>query len=308
MYPMKSKGTILLSSLLVIALLVSIPSFKLEAQRKFGEDKQDTLTIAVSSWTSAMASAELVKYILENEVGINVKLLDMNLGAAFQALEKKDLDILIEGWLPTAQSEYWDKSSKNLVTFGPVAENAFQGWVVPDYIPEDKLSAIEDLKDEEVRKKLNGEITGISPGTGIMEHSHDMIEQYELENYKLVPSSDYAMMAQLKRAIQKKEWIVVTLWRPHVAFYLHDLRFLSEPKNLQGTEEGIYIIAREDILNALPSAVTEFLARYYMPISKVDELVSAFQEEEDMVAPIFVEDNPKLVDYWLNGVSALENE
>lgn len=47
-----------------------------------------------------------------------------------------------------------------------------------------------------------------------MQASETAISDYGLE-MELVPGSSAAMTASLKKALDSKEWIVVTLWSPH---------------------------------------------------------------------------------------------
>src|SRR5699024_10134477 len=112
----------------------------------------------------------------------------------------------------------WKRYKDRVTDLGPVFKGAKLGWVVPDYIPKDKLESIKDLKNSDVQKKLNGIIQGIDPGAGIMRLSKKTVKEYGLDNYKVRSASGPAMTAALGRAIDKKQWIVVTGWTPHWMF------------------------------------------------------------------------------------------
>ena len=87
--------------------------------------------------------------------------------------------------------------------------------------------------------RFSGEIVGIDAGTGIMKCTEKAIPEYGLD-YKLMISSGPAMTALLKKAIDKKEWIVVTGWTPHWMFDLFCLRVLEDSKNVYGEMDQIH--------------------------------------------------------------------
>lgn len=74
-----------------------------------------------------------------------------------------------------------------------------------------------------------GKIVGIEPGAGIMSATEKAVEEYGLD-YQLQDSSSAAMAASLQKAINNKEWIVVTGWTPHWKFAKWDLKYLDDPK------------------------------------------------------------------------------
>ena len=102
------------------------------------------------------------------------------------------------------------------------------GLVVPEYVP---IHTIEELGAH--TRRFSGEIVGIDAGTGIMKCTEKAIPEYGLD-YRLMISSGPAMTALLKKAIDKKEWIVVTGWTPHWMFDRFRLRVLEDSRNVYG--------------------------------------------------------------------------
>ncbi len=174
-------------------------------------------------------------------------------------------------------------------------------------MPEDMLSSVEDLAKPEVKKKLDGKITGIDPGAGIMNISDNMMEEYEaLSGYTLLEGSGAAMQASLKDAIMNEEWIVVTLWQPHSAYGRFDLRNLEEPKKMLGEEERIHMLGRTDFVADFPSKVSQFLSRFYLPIEMVNNLSNMYSNMGEGAGAKWAQEHPEIVDYWVDGVDALE--
>lgn len=264
--------------------------------------EQKTLKFGVVAWSEALAEGELIRYIFEKYIDYPIEITNPDIGVAYTAVANGDLDLFIESWLPLTHEAYWDKISSKVTDFGLLYEDASLGWAVPNYIPESVVSSVTDLGKSEVREKCKGEIVGIDPGSGLMQHSALMMEKYpELKGWKLLDSSDYSMVAELKRRMMRKEWVVVTLWRPHFAFARFDIRYIDEPKKILGAEERAHMIGRRDFLEVFPNKVSMFLSRIYFPIKLVDELVDLYEDNDETAAEVFVKRHPKLVNYWVTG-------
>jgi glycine betaine/proline transport system substrate-binding protein len=275
-------------------------AFTLASAPAMAEKK--TLKFGVVAWSEALALGALLEHLLVNEIGQEVEIVNPDVGVAYTALQNKELDLFIEAWLPLTHETYWDKVASDVCDFGPIYEDASLGWAVPNYIPKETLNSVTDMDKKEVKEKMNGRIVGIDPGSGLMQHSALMMKKYpELADWKLVEGSDAAMVASLKRAIQRKEWIVVTLWRPHHAFARFDIRYIDEPKKILGYEERSHMLGRDDFMSVFPNKVSRFLTRFTMPIAAVDDLTNMFQDNENTAAAKFVEKYPEMVNYWLTG-------
>ncbi len=270
--------------------------------------KDKTLDIGAIAWEESLAIADLIQYVVRTELGFNVKATNPDAGVAYEAVSNGDLDLFLESWQPSTQRAYLERYKMiDYANFGPMYEDAKLTWAVPAYVPEDKLSSVEDLADPEVKEKLDGKITGIDPGAGIMNISDEMMEEYSaLEGYDLIESSGAAMQAALKDAIMHDEWIVVTLWQPHSAYGRFELRNLEEPKKMLGEEERIHMLGRTDFVADFPSKVSQFLSRFYLPIEMVNNLSDMYSDIGEGTGAKWAKDHPEIVDYWVNGVDALE--
>lgn len=269
--------------------------------------QDETLDIGAIAWEESLAIADLIQHVVRTELDYDVDVSNPNAGVAYEAVSNGDLDLFLESWQPMTQANYLEKYNViEFADFGPMYEDAMLTWAVPAYVPEDMLSSVEDLGKPEVREKLDGEITGIDPGAGIMNISDDMMEEYDaLEGYELLEGSGAAMQASLKSAIQNDEWIVVTGWQPHSMYGRFDLRNLEEPKNMLGEEERIHMLGRTDFVADFPSKVSQFLSRFYLPIEMVNNLSDMYSEMGEGTGAAWAEEHPEIVDYWVNGVDAL---
>ncbi|MFP4631293.1 MAG: glycine betaine ABC transporter substrate-binding protein [Candidatus Acetothermia bacterium] len=270
--------------------------------------QDDTLDIGAIAWEESLAIADLIQYLVRTELDYDVKVTNPDAGVAYKAVADGELDLFLESWQPLTQANYLERFKvKDFTDFGPMYEDAKLTWAVPADVPEDELSSVEDLDKEEVREKLDGEITGIDPGAGIMNISDDMMDEYEsLSDYELLEGSGAAMQASLKSAIQDDEWIVVTLWQPHSAYGRFDLRNLEEPKKMLGEEERVHMLGRTDFMADFPDRISQFLSRFYLPIEMVNDLTALYSDIGEGTGAKWAEEHPEIVDYWINGVDALE--
>jgi glycine betaine/proline transport system substrate-binding protein len=284
-----------------ICVLLTVLILAFATTPAISQDKK-TLKFGVVAWSEALAIGSVLEYLLENEIGQPVEVTNPDIGVAYTAIANKDLDLFIEAWLPLTHEAYWDKVASKVSDFGLLYEDASLGWAVPNYVPKDVFNSVADMGKAEVREKCDGKIIGIDPGSGLMQHSGLMMKEYpELKGWKLVEGSDYAMVAALKRAMDRKEWTVVTLWRPHFAFARFDIRYITEPKKILGAEERVHKVARQDFLEVFPNKVSMFLSRFYLPIEMVDELVDLYETDDTTAAMKFVKKYPGLVRYWVTG-------
>jgi glycine betaine/proline transport system substrate-binding protein len=282
-------------------LLVTVMAVTLALGTAAAQERK-TLNFGVVAWSEALAEGELIKYIMEKEINQPVKITNPDIGVAYTAIANSDLDLFIEAWLPMTHEAYWDKIASKVCDFGPIYEDASLGWAVPNYVPKEVFNSVADMGKAEVKKKCDGKIIGIDPGSGLMQHSSLMMKKYpELKDWKLIEGSDYAMVASLKRAMQRKEWIVVTLWKPHFAFNRFDIRYIEDPRKILGTEERAHMIGRRDFMDVFPNEVSGFLSRLYFTIDQVNELVDLYEKDEDTAAEKFTKNHPKLVHYWVTG-------
>lgn len=269
--------------------------------------QKNKLEIGAVAWEEALALADLVQYVVRTEFNMDVNVTNPSIGVAYQATADQEIDLLIESWQPLTHQAYQEDYAAETLDFGPMYEDAKLTWAVPAYVPEDELASVEDLGKESVRKKLDAEITGIDPGAGIMQQSDKMMDEYEsLSDYTLLEGSGAAMQASLKDAVDNEEWIVVTLWQPHSAYGRFDLRNLKEPEGLLGAEERVHMIGRMDFMEVFPNKLSEFLSRFYLPIGMVNDLSAMYSEMGEGTGAKWAEEHPEIIDYFVNGVDALE--
>ncbi|QKK01820.1 MAG: glycine betaine ABC transporter substrate-binding protein [Pseudomonadota bacterium] len=261
----------------------------------------DSVKIGWTAWSDAEFVTKLAARVLEERMGQEVELIQTDIAPQYQGLAQGDIDVMLMSWLPSTHEDYMDSVGADVVNLGILYGYARLGWAVPTYIPEDELSSIEDLKNDSVRDRLDGTITGIDPGAGLTRLSKQAIEDYGLDNYELQISSGAGMTAALARAVRRDEWIVVTGWSPHWKFGAHDLRYLDDPKGVLGSYERVHALARQGFYQENPEAAL-FLARMHLDLDELQNAMFYAQENSyEEAVDRFIDDHEGLIDYWVTG-------
>ncbi|MFV8833913.1 glycine betaine ABC transporter substrate-binding protein [Aquisalimonas sp.] len=261
----------------------------------------DEITIGWTAWSDAEFITKLAAEILEDRAGYDVNLTQTDIAPQYQGIAGGDIDAMLMSWQPGTHGDYLDGIAGDYTDLGPLYTRARLGWVVPDYIPEDELSSIEDLKNDEVRERLGGEITGIDPGAGLSNLSEQAMEDYALDDYNLQFSSGAGMTAALDRAISRDEWIVVTGWSPHWKFGAYDLRYLEDPEGSLGGAERIHALTRNGFHEDHPDAA-DVLARMFIPLEMLQDYMAYAQDNSyEEAVEKFIDEQSGYIDYWVTG-------
>jgi glycine betaine/proline transport system substrate-binding protein len=259
------------------------------------------LRIGWTAWSDAEAVTNMAKQIIEQKLATKVELVMTDIGLQYAGLQHGQIDLMLMSWLPNTHKAYWEKVSADVEDLGALYTDAKLGWAVPDYVPASVVGSLEDLKKPEVRAKLNGQIQGIDPGSGLMRSSEEAIKAYGLD-YKLMSASDAAMVSALARAIQRKQWIVITTWSPHWMFSQYKLRYLADPKKSLGGAEEIHGLGRKGFSADFPK-VAAFVKNFKIPLPDLEGvMLKAKDSSYDKEAAAYLAKNPERVAKWLSAV------
>lgn len=254
---------------------------------------ENKVSIGYVTWDSEIASTNVIKQVFE-KAGYDAEIVAVDAGPLYQGIAKGDIDCTVSAWLPITQANFWEKFGDDIDHVRKNLEGARVGLVVPTYVT---IDSIEDLNS--VSDKFGGEIIGIDPGAGVMQNTEEVITEYGLE-YELVASSSAGMAAELRTAINKEEWIVVTGWTPHWMFARWDLKYLDDPKGVYGGEEYIGTLARKGLAEEKPG-IYGILERFHWTPADMESVMLAIEngESEQDAAKAWVDAHPDKVAEWI---------
>jgi glycine betaine/proline transport system substrate-binding protein len=233
------------------------------------------LTLGYLDWNENVANATLTKVLLEDDVGydgVELKLAD-GVGLVYQDLIDGETDAFQDAWMPNHQ-QYVDEGEDRIeVLKAPwYVGTTRYGIAVPDY-----MKGVDSISN--LNHSGTDMITGIEPGTVLMERiASDVIPRYHLST-NLVEASTPAMLAELKQAYGMQEPIVFLAWSPHWMNREYHFHYLSDPKNAMGpvdAPQSIHVVARKGLADNEPAAYA---------------LISAMRLDVDQVASLEISIN-----------------
>ncbi|WP_163711675.1 glycine betaine ABC transporter substrate-binding protein [Mangrovibacterium lignilyticum] len=281
-------------NLLTFLIAISLTFSACTGGNKKSPDKKK-VTIAMVNWIECIANTNLAKAVLE-EKGYDVELVNADVAPVFAAVARGNADLFMEVWEPVTHKPYIEKFGDQIEHIGTVYTEGRLGLVVPSYVTINSIDELNSVKD-----KFDGKIIGINPGAGIMTIAEKVITDYNLD-YELVTSSEAGMLASLKKAYDKQEWVVVTGWKPHTKFARYDLKILDDPKKTMGDAETISVIATKGWSEQNPELAT-FFKNFKMDDELLGSLMLAVEGnpgKESEAAKKWYEEHKTIVDAWFN--------
>ncbi len=293
---------------------------------------KDKITIGIPPWPGATVKSAVAAQALQ-EMGYETEIKKVDVGVVYSGLADKQIDVNVAGWLPTTHQQYWEQYGDRLEIAGINVTMTWLGLGVPAYTSE-KVQSIPDLTNEEAAsfaQAVDTTITGIEPGAGIMMSTEEAMDTYELKDggWTLQQSSASAMLSALQGSMDNEEPIVATVWQPHAAFAVGDLRKLDDPENVYNDPEKTrsflednapeYADAevKSDVLANVvykgfaedAPAANAFFENFQIDSSVQSNWIlrySVQDEEADTIAQTWIENNRDMVNQWIPGNTGSE--
>ncbi|WP_030712416.1 ABC transporter permease/substrate binding protein [Streptomyces sp. NRRL F-2580] len=256
--------------------------------------KGRTVSVGYIPWDEGIASTFLWKELLERR-GFKVDARQLEAGALYTGLAGGQLDFQTDSWLPVTHAQYWEKYGNKLEDLGSWYGPTSLELSVPSYMKD--VRSLADLKGK--AGQFKGRIIGIEPSAGAMSILKDkVLKEYGLEGeYQVVDGSTPGMLAELKRAYEKKEPVAVVLWSPHWAYSTYDLTKLEDPKAAWGKGDGIHTLARKGFAADEPE-VARWLRSFKLSEEQLTGLEAKIQEtgkgKEQEAVRAWLADHPEV--------------
>lgn len=177
------------------------------------------------------------------------------------------------------------------------------GTAIVTAIVEDKATVGENASG--IGAQTGYEIVGIEPGAGLMGMTKQVLKDYELDDWTLLEGSSAAMVAELQKAYNNQEPIIITGWSPHWMFSTFDLKYLDDPKGLFGGAESIHTIVRKGLEQDAPGAY-KILDQFSWEPSDMEAVMVDISGGMDpsKAAEKWIDANPDKVAEWTKGAQS----
>ncbi len=296
---MQRLSTVLTAGLLVI----SVPTWA-------DDSSCATVKMADPGW-SDIAATNAITGVLLDGMGYKAKVDTLAVPITFGGLKDGQVDVFLGNWMP-AQQGFYDK----FVATGDVTQLAknLDGTeftlAVPDYVWDAGVRNFADLN--KYADKFDRKIYGIGSGAPANISLQEIIKKndFDMGQWKLVESSEQAMLAEVSRAVKKQKFVTFLGWTPHPMNVQLKMHYLKGGEKYFGDTGSVYTLTRKGYAQACPNVgklLTNLSFTQDMENSIMAEVVNKKVSNAD-AAKAWIKANPAVLEKWLDGVKTADGK
>ncbi len=287
----------------VIAVLFSLASLGARA-----ESDCSTVKMADPGWSDIAATNAVARLLLEG-MGYKTRVDSLAVPIIYGGLKDGLVDVFLGNWMP-AQQGFHDKfvASGEVQQLARNLEGTQFTLAVPEYVWEAGVRDFADL--QRFADQFDQKIYGIGAGAPANLSLKDIINKnaFNLGDWKLVESSEQAMLAQVHRAAKRERFIAFLGWTPHPMNVQMKLRYLSGGEQWFGSNGSVYTLTRKGYPQACPN-----VARLFDNLKFSQDMENTIMAQVvdnkvsyEAAAKAWVKAHPAQLDNWLEGVTRLD--
>lgn len=293
-----------LSTVLTIGLLA------LGSASAYADQSCETVKMADPGWSDIAATNAITGFLLDG-MGYKAKVDTLAVPITFGGLKDGQVDVFLGNWMP-AQQGFYDK----FVATGDVTQLAknLDGTeftlAVPDYVWDAGVHNFADLN--KFADKFDKKIYGIGSGAPANISLQDMIKKndFDMGQWKLVESSEQAMLAEVSRAVKKQKFVTFLGWTPHPMNVQLKMHYLKGGEKYFGDTGTVHTLTRKGYAEACPNVgklLTNLMFTQDMENSIMADVVNKKLSNAD-AAKAWIKANPAVLDKWLDGVKTVDGK
>jgi len=300
----KGKSMQRLSTVLTVGLLA------LGSASAFADQSCETVKMADPGWSDIAATNAITGFLLDG-MGYKAKVDTLAVPITYGGLKDGQVDVFLGNWMP-AQQGFYDK----FVATGDVTQLAknLDGTeftlAVPDYVWDAGVHDFADLN--KFADKFDKKIYGIGSGAPANASLQEIIKKndFDMGQWKLVESSEQAMLAEVSRAVKKQKFVTFLGWTPHPMNVQLKMHYLKGGEKYFGDTGSVHTLTRKGYAAACPNVgklLTNLSFTQDMENSIMAEVVNKKVSNAD-AARAWIKANPAVLDKWLDGVKTVDGK
>ncbi|WP_172331038.1 choline ABC transporter substrate-binding protein [Mangrovicoccus sp. HB161399] len=264
-----------------------------------------TVRLAQPGWTDLALTSGIAEILLESlgyEAGTDL----LSIPIMYESMVSGRIDAFLGFWDPAMQKYYAPyKDSGEIETVSQNLAGAKYTWAVPAYVYDAGVTDFADIAAHE--KEFDGKLYGLSPGSNDSMVAAVESGRFGLEDWDVVESSEQGMLAQVARAVKRNEWIVFLGWAPHPMNARFDMRYLTGGDDFYGPDFGgatVHTQFRKGYAGECPNVarlLEQLSFTVEMENTGMGYILDDGMSERDAAMKV-LEDNPGMLDAWLDGV------
>lgn len=297
----------------LIAPLMAVLTASLLPHTAFAAEAQscEKIRVADIGWTDNTANNGLATAVAQG-LGYSVVKTTVSTPIAMSGLKSGQLDVFLDYWSPALDPVVAPFRKTVTVLSEPNMQGAKYTLAVPKYLYDAGLRSFNDL--EKFKDQLDGRIYGIEPGSGGNGLIKKMIDgnMFNLSSFKMVESSEAAMLVQVQRAARQKAPIVFLGWSPHPMNIQMEIAYLKDGDKVFGPDYGaatVYTVLSTKFDGQCANASRLFKQIRFTPEmeSAVMEKIMAKQDPVE-VAKGWLRQHSDVLPAWLSGVTTIDGK
>lgn len=275
----------------------------------------EKITVASVGWTGVTIKSEVAVTVLES-LGYEAENKVFSVPITYTALANGDADVFFGNWMPSMANianKFFE--SGKVIQYVANMPGAKYTLATPTFCAEAGLKDFSDIA--KFGEQLDWKIFGIEPGNDGNLIIQNMIDKnmFGLGKFKLVASSEVAMLAQAQAYAKNGKWLVFLAWAPHSMNERINMTYLTgSTDETFGGDNGtatVYTNIRAGLEKDNPNAATLFKNMTF-PVAMMNQIMTAGYEDKSLdlttAALQWLKANPAMYEKWLAGVTTTDGK
>lgn len=275
------------------------------------EQSCSTVKMADPGWSDIAATNAIAGFLLDG-MGYKAKVDTLAVPIAYGGLKDGQMDVFLGNWMP-AQQGFYDKfvATGDVTQLSKNLEGTEFTLAVPDYVYDAGVKDFADLN--KFADKFKKKVYGIGSGAPANLSIQEIIKKNEfgLGDWKLVESSEQAMLAEVQRNVKKKEFVVFLGWTPHpMNVQIKGMHYLTGGEKYFGATGSVFTLTRKGYAEACPNVAKLLTNLTFTQDMENSIMADVTNNKVTNAAAVksWIKANPAVLDKWLDGVKTIDDK
>lgn len=294
----------ILSTKLSTALLTAAGALALTIGHAQAAESCDTVRMADPGWSDIAVTNAVTSFLLDG-MGYKAKIDTLAVPIIYGGMKDGLVDVFMGNWMPAQQAHY-DKFIKpgDVVQLAKNLEGTEFTLAVPDYV---YAAGVHDYADlAKFADKFDQKIYGIGAGAPANQSLQEIISknEFDLGKWKLVESSEQAMLSEVARAVKRERFITFLGWTPHPMNVQFKMNYLTGGEKYFGASGSVYTLTRKGYAQACPN-VAKLLTNLTFTQEMENSIMAQVADKKGSnaeAAKAWISAHPDVLNSWLDGV------
>jgi len=295
-----------------------------------GGGSDESVKIAVNPWTGSAVNANIAKIIMQDQLGINVDLVEIDEFAQFPAMASGELDATLEIWPSGHAEDYatYIEGDGSVVDMGALGVIGNIGWFVPTYVVDQhpEIATYEGLNQNAslfatAETGDKGQLLDGDPS--FVSYDAEIVKNLGLDFQVVVAGSEPALIEAVDAAYKDQKPILVYWYTPLWANQVYDMTEVQLPAVTPECEDAaannkgvgyacdyapdtLYKAAAADLQDRAPTAFAFIQAMNYDNASQEQVAYAIDQEGQtpEAAAQAWVDANQAVWQPWVDAAKS----